>query len=593
MPTEAHRRRWGDDERGASLVIAAILFVVIIAITAVVIDLAAARGDRAANQIAADSAATAAAAELGAIGGGESACAVALDYFEDNTDLGTVTGVNCNLFPTVCDAADASVSSTGTVGNLTVRIVHPVNDSDPLMQSSAIGAPGQTVIADDGHRCGRVGVEITEVHATLFSGIIPRPSLTTSIHAVALYIGDRGNNRAVNLLLLERHECDVLNMSGAAAGKGGIEVSAAIDPVTGETLPGRIAIDSDGTSGCSGNGTVDADGSDAVIQANGPPSCAVELSPAGSGDGCGVIETFAPGPPGCQLPSCSSTGLVAPAPEQVAERLTRAPIDWHYNCKLTYPMSYDIVGCPYTSTNQPYIDQLVTAVGASGIPVGFQSYTAAGHPCNVSGLPGSTVVIPVGNWVVDCDLTINRNLIFHGGNIIFDGNVSLQSDSSLTVNNVNPGTYTWTQGSPLDITESSSDAAFVYLRDGELQKTGQAALTLHHVAMYLASSSSLAVAGGTGEAVWTSPDEGPLANLSLWSESAGDHKFAGQSTLTLDGVFFAPHATIDYTGGGTQHSVAAQFVSRKLHVSGSGVLTLVPTRFGSVLIPPDPSALIR
>lgn len=580
-----------DPERGAALVITALCFVVIVVIAAVVLDLAAVRRDRAANQSAADSAATAAAAELGDLQGGQVACATAVDYVEQITDLGTISGIDCTDFPALCDATTSTVTETGSAGFHTLRLVHPVNDSHPLMQSSAVGAPGESVVAADGHRCGRFAVELVEVHNTFFATVIDQVTLTSSIHAVALYMGDGGQARAINLLLLEREECNALSHSGAASGVGAIIVGAAPDPVTGELVPGRITIDSNGSSSCSGNGTVDANGTNSLIRADGPPGCADELS-AGTGHGCGTIETVAPGAPGCHLPACSGTGTIAPAPVQVDAPLTRAPIDWQFNCKATYPAALDIDGCPHPTTTHPYIDQLIAAVGSSGVPAGFASYQDAGHPCNVGG-GGGTEVIPHGNWVVDCNLQVNRDIEFEGGNLIFDGDIKIQQSASLTINSLNGGSSTWTEGNPLHPTESSPDQSWVYVRGGTVQKNGQASIFVEHAAVYLAPGTKLSLAGGSGVVDWAAPTDGPFTNLALWSDSEEVHGFSGQSLLTMEGVFFTPVATVAYSGNGSQHSVEAQLIANKLEVDGGGTLTLMPSRSRAIAIPSQPSALIR
>jgi hypothetical protein len=80
----------------------------------------------------------------------------------------------------------------------------------------------------------------------------------------------------------------------------------------------------------------------------------------------------------------------------------------------------------------------------------------------------------------------------------------------------------------------------------------------------------------------------------LWYESADDITFGGSAGLSLDGVFFAPWATIDYGGSGSQEQVSAQFIARKLEVSGNGTLVVRPRFESAVKVPLEPqSQLIR
>jgi hypothetical protein len=377
-------------------------------------------------------------------------------------------------------------------------------------------------------------------------------------------------------------------MAGSGGGSGGIALSPMFDPVTGEHLPGLAAVDSDGTVGCGSDGTIDVDGSGSVIRADGQPGCPGELPPAGSGNGCGQIRTYAPGPPGCVMPACSSSGTVAPSPGRMGVRLTRAPVDWRYNCVASYPVSWDIRGCPDAATTPSYMAQLTAAVGTSGLPSGFSSYTAAGFPCTVDGPPGTSVTIPEGNWVVDCHLSVKRTLVFAGGNVVFDGDVALTSSGDLQLNVANTNSFSWTPGQAVDHRDHSAAAAWAYLRDGTLSKAGSASFTLERTMLHLGATSTVAMTGGDGSVRWIAPDAGPFEDLAMWSDGIADHGFAGQAGLGLEGVFFAPYARITYSGNGSQKQVAAQFISEKLAVSGNGLLLIEPRYDRAIRFPQFP-----
>ena len=197
--------------------------------------------------------------------------------------------------------------------------------------------------------------------------------------------------------------------------------------------------------------------------------------------------------------------------------------------------------------------------------------------------------------MVDCDLVVKRQLIFEGGNIVMDGDVTLSSSGDLQINGANTSTYNWVPGAAVDHREHSGDAAYVYMRNGIFSKSGQASITLTNTMMYLSPTSGLSfLGGGSGSLLWAAPEEGPFEDLAMWSEGTSDHDFAGQSSLQLSGVFFAPVARITYAGNGAQQHVAAQFVSEKLAVSGNGLLVIEPT-FDRAVTFPDPvrSELIR
>src|SRR5205814_314612 len=96
----------------------------------------------------------------------------------------------------------------------------------------------------------------------------------------------------------------------------------------------------------------------------------------------------------------------------------------------------------------------------------------------------------------------------------------------------------------------------------------------------------------------TAPQEGPFKNLSLWSDNldpSAIQNLAGQSSIDLSGVFFAPQSEIDYTGQGCTGQLSAQFVARTLSVGGNSTacLSMKPTPGGTVLIPQFGPVLIR
>lgn len=575
------------NERGATIVMVAFMLVALTAIAATVVDLAAARADRASNQIAADAASTAAADLLPDVGG-DGACLAAVGYLEEATGQ-SISGLTCAAFPHACTDTSPTVVAQGTVGSITFELVHPVPDASPLMSPGAIGASNQPLVATDGSPCDRFGVRIEEVHTAFFGHVVGTDQLTTSIHAVAMNGAAGGGDRVINLLLLEPKDCEVLTVSGGGGGQGGIIVGSYTDDVTGEVFPGRIAVDSDGSGSCNSKGVISANGSNAVIRADGAPGCATEL-PAAPGAGCGKIEVVAAGAGGCAMPACSSTGVVAPNPTSSSPPTTRASIDWRYNCKSSYPTDLDIQGCADAPTPPAYIDALIAGVGLSPKPTGFLSYSAT-YPCTVKN--NEFVVVPVGNWVVDCDLKVSEELVFEGGNIIFDGDVELSGQSTLRFNTLNSTAFSWIDNSTFDIRDHSGDAAFVYLRDGTLSNNSQSVLELNNVMMYVSASSALDIGNGSGTVRWIAPTTGPFEDLMMWSESSDKHKFAGGLSLDLEGVLFAPHATFVYAGNSSQQQVSAQFITKKLSTDGAGLLELHPIAGRAVAFPESRGTLIR
>lgn len=95
--------------------------------------------------------------------------------------------------------------------------------------------------------------------------------------------------------------------------------------------------------------------------------------------------------------------------------------------------------------------------------------------------------------------------------------------------------------------------------------------------------------GGSGTADWSAPNQlssrpttadfllHPFEDLALWTETSGASNIKGQGLNSTEGVYFLPNADFTFTGQGTQSQpLNAQFLSRRLNVSGQGSLVMRP-----------------
>lgn len=573
-------------DRGATLILMALLMTALFLIIAIVVDLGATRADRRGGQLAVDNAATSAASTF-SLSNPEAACQAAVDYLEITLEV-QFTGHDCTQFNT-CPGGSVV---TATAPGYSVRLHRPVANDSPLMaRSSTIGATSGEFATDvPGEPCNRFGVELTTTGDSYFGGVAGESERRSSVHAVALVTPPPDGDRLINLAVLERSECDAIKLDG----NGGAIAGPVVDPVDG-VLPGNIAVDSNGLGvGC--GTTVTLGGTPTVVRADGPAGCAGEL-PTGAGHGCGRIDLFATGAPGCNAPACDAqSGTIAPSPDRVLERVTRAPVDHKYNCKSSYSGEVwwssqpGISGCGVAG-RPAYIDALTTSIPSTGSPSGWQVYpgpAAPGSTCEHRGGPqNSTITVPPGNWYVDCDtLIVDRRLIFQGGNVVFKGNVSVGSQGLLSMNGpTNTSTMPWTENAPFAVNSSSAEAAYFYFRNGTLTKGGQASIAFLNMMGYFSSTSTVSLGGGDGSLNWTAPSNGPFKDLALWSDSALDGEFGGQANLVMDGAFFMPLSRMIYTGQG-DNNVTAQFIARKLLAKGQGSVYLTPTR--GVKVPPRP-----
>jgi hypothetical protein len=417
-----------------------------------------------------------------------------------------------------------------------------------------------------------------------FGGVAGSHGLSAT-RSATVHSGGGTQKKVPALWLLDPYGCISLKASGGSQLTVGV--------TTPSTIPGIIEIDSDGSSCNNNQYTVSAGGSNTKIQA--VPT---------SGNPAGEISLFAlaTGATACSAPACDAGdvagGRLLTQPVSAAERATRAPVDWRYNCKSGYPAFHGIAIANCGAATPPYIDGLKTAVGTSGnpSPSSYQRWTTTGHSCNPS---GTTTV--AGNWWVDCGggLSIGNGttVTFASGNVVFDGGLSMNGGVLNLNSPANPAPTLTASCRPPNVTTpcistSSAGAAFAYVRAGDWNITG-GVLTAYHVAVYQAAG-YLKVAGGAPP-TWLAPTEGPFASLALWSEqSSNKFQMNGGAGVQLSGVFFTPEATpFSLAGGGNWGQLNAQFISYQLAVSGGGSLAITPDPFNFISLPPRAGVLIR
>lgn len=582
-------RRTPSSERGAVLVLTALLMTALVLIVALVIDLGSTRSDRREGQSAVDNAATAGAMTILRGGTGQAACEEAFTFLQVALGGVTLTGDSCAAFAT-CESTDPPIVRSGTDYRATIYRPVPngaASDGANLMQrTSTIGATG--TLAAEGTVCGRFGVRVQTTKGAYFGGIAGQNSRPSAVHAVAL-VGTPGiSDRLINLAVLDRRECGAIALSG----QGGVIAEAV---VTGSvTEPGTISVDSDGTVSC--GTTVSLGSPNNTLRADGPV-CSTAIV-AGTGQGCGKIDLYASGAPGCNAPACSrhASSTLSPTPRRATARVTREPVDHRYDCKASYATSFwwsqqpDIAACPESGTRPAYISSLISAMPATGAPAGWSTYPRPSTTDTCTHNSSTPIIVPVGNWFVNCGtLSVGGPLTFLGGNILFAGGLDVGSQGVMLVNSLNANSFPWSEDAAFNAAQHSSDASYLYFKDGQsFSKGAQGQVTLNNVMVYMGRTSSLGLGGGSGSLTWTAPRTGPFTDLALWSDSVNDANFGGQASLVMDGAFFTPLSLINYSGQG-DNDVTAQFISRKISASGQGAIKLTPTR--GIFVPPTATAI--
>ncbi|NND04380.1 MAG: hypothetical protein HKN91_16510 [Acidimicrobiia bacterium] len=574
-------------ENGTTILVVAASMLLLIGVAALAIDLGGLRLDRRADRLATDAAATAGAASINPFAGSaaDQACATAWAYLLLNLgDEGATTQPpNCATFAPSCSAPNVARQTTAIAPPYTVVITHPVPDSHPLMAGQAINPNF------DGTPCQRLGVELTRVRDFAFGGVLGDPDGSTTVRSVAKIGAGVGAGEVVPLLVLEPFSCDALYTSG----QGKVTVSYFNDS------PGFIVVDSDGSknsppNSCNGANsfTIDSQGTQngwiRAIPVPAPKNIpSAILSYALSGDpAADPAEAYDPAdissPASGIDPSDppASAFRLYPRPVGVTRRITRAPIDWRYNCKSSYPAYLGvipIVPCP--DTPAAHIDSLIAAYSVSaGDPTAF-GYTAWSSVYSCS--PSSDITTAPGiNWWIDCDPFfvngIDVDVVIPDGNVIADGDIDLGAGATLTIN-----------------ANNASDSTLFVRAGGSLTKGAQSSITLNRTFVYLADG-NVDLVGGVGGLNWSAPTGGVFEDLSLWSESPVQHEIGGQAGNTLTGTFFTPLADpFSLTGQSGQFQTDAQFLTRRLEVKGQGEVLMKPDPDRQTLIPIREVRLIR
>jgi len=628
------RRALDQKDRGAYAILYAVLLTVMVGIAALVLDLANLRLDRRANRAAADSAAVAAAAELGqAASSPRDACEKAVQYAEANLGITTPGANTCAaIFPAAADeVADACAAgaklvaedvpsypkgSTPDRDNFRIQVSWPVPNEDWLMtdpdqeNSTAWVQPSS---ARDGKPCTRMGVEVIQRGQFAFAGIFGFSGQTTSSHSVGLSrVGETGDVPAP-LVVLDQSSCNALVVGG-----GGSVVVAA-DP--GGGFGGTIAIDSDGSGG-----DVDCNGGKTVISA---PSNNNHLwaldSPTGQK---AEIQVFAPAftaqapsPPGLAYDSsdiigCTGGGAtiadmggagVCPVPTPRNNRVTDAPWVNRYNCPQTAASDCDHDGDfpavgPYDFVDQ-WVDYATTIESTPTASLPASWTVLSDGACTVSGDE------QLDDVYADCDsLQINGTLAVTGRLIVRN---NLVVKGCLLINYGNNFGQCTTLPAPVT-TPPGDDGGNVYV-GGDLSSTGSSStMMIGQAFVYL--TGRLDWSATHGLASWTAPygsqlncvpaasaGESPSAacfeDLGLWSPYAASetspHALGGGADIRVDGTLFMPVGKFEFSGGTVNDQDRAQFVAKRLGLHGTGTLTMVPNIERSTPIPGSGGSLIR
>lgn|GEM_PF-4060937 len=634
-------------DQGVVLILIALLIVALLTTVAIVIDLGALRADRRDTSKGADLAALAAGYHLSGRGDVDvtmdprAACEAALRSVKENTSgFPSDATMGCGALPLTggvphCDDTTdmVTVTSLGS-GPYLLTVEYPVPASE-ISDSRFAGGVG----AEDGLPCERMRITLRHTSGTTFARVIGVDDQTIESQAVVRARTDSATLGVAAMLLLERDGCGALQFSGGG-GAGGILVKA-----SSPTNPGVIVADSAGSTehGCTTNqnaGGYVIYGPPLPAAAGGGPSILAE----GAADGSpGVIGTYAALIGGRD--ACCYPDGIQPEPGG-SSIVSRSVVDDRYNGDANGHAIAALHAAAHAATTADAPAGWTTISGGECNGVVDPAKLGAerlffdcdgGFSTGTSSLvfPNAREVVFTGKVAVPnkgrLAFPVAEQILVRG----CQGSCKGSSDYAIAV--PNGGIFSVNAGldpeAPLScearpaVAQGGTQLATL---SGPFLVSGRAHLCATTV--YLGADAptyapaqrtsgglnctpgepcpsddggraSIVVDSGGGQVSWTAPNETdeppdaahPFEDLALWSEASMASALGGQGTNTTAGVFFLPNSNVTFTGQATQvQPLNAQFIARRLNVSGQGVLTLMPNPKDAVTIPiPGAVALIR
>lgn len=624
------------DERGVTLVLMALLMVALLGMAGLVVNVGLVRADRQRNKSVADVSVAAGLRALnygGRVAPFQGACE-ALGYLKTNhpelAALNLATGWSTgDGNPIVgsgdpCDGSSTAWSSninricnynasvpqpstarstfawfTQTTGDLDVKVRAGYAASDMAADNARDDVHNTDAPDGTKYGCDQLAVTITEREDAGFGRAVGVTELSSTMRSVGRVTVGTTADAAVGLLLLEPTGCNALVINGTGSNVRVLGTGA---------QPGIVHADSYGTTNCSGHSRVlEGHHTEGIVAKQSPSSPHVP----------GIVSSAAlAGPPGVAARAFDNDPVnnvyaEGGAPEGRAP-VGRGYVDERYRAHMA---SLDIEA-----------DTRMGWTNAQASANGYAVYSDCGA------IPASRI-IPDSRAFVRCD--IDSPVTFSGADadIVVVGTIKLTSGEAVRA--TDPRTfyvYGETGGSKTGISLSggelelnlggaatcearfaadrSKTTKFV-LGHGSLDSSG-GTLQLCSTTLLLADGSIPATDGtgvstngyagtlkmtGASNVDWIAPnttsvrsvaaDWAKFEDLAFWTETSAATNLNGSGSLmTLKGVFFSPNADpFEINAGSGLITADAQFITRKLKVSGGGTLNMRANPEDSVLIP--------
>ena len=632
------------DSRGAVAIMISLCMVALLVVAAMVLDFGMLRYDRQINKSVADAAVAAGMRSFdqddGQVYTFRGVCD-AIGYLKTNEPkLATLPAyAPCSSTVTkakTCNTLDATTfaSYTGSTANgrYTVQVKAPYSLPDATWGQDSL----PSLAGDTGDQCLQLAVMISETRDPGLGKLaVQDKDITTKIRSVGRVTGGPGN-RSPALLLLDRHNCNVLSVGSSGNQSSYIHVYGAAAGTV--TQPGTIHADSDGAA-CKVNETIFSGKIDNGIAAYAQPDLQqhgiISSYAARLGVSAGVISDGLNRVYGSAAANEAGAGAATKYPVSGLGLITRKLVDARYLAGLR------------TQVNNAYLNAFSPLTNAAAATA--KGYVVLnGSACTGNNQSAINALDATKPLYVDCAAYKGTGSI-PNKTVFFKGTIGSQAVTALP-----NATTVYVVGASADAIDASggfqmhhkgmstcpntpqSESAKLFVLDGSIKNNnapfracntavimmgGQSNACLPNVGTVLPPTTT-PCAGGTGTGQlklggggsgatiidWTAPNKydadisgltdaqkqtawDDQEDLAFWSESWGGNSnpsfvMAGGSGLHLVGVFMTPNAApFTVTGGGGQTLNNAQYIATSFQVNGGASLTMVVDPNNTVTLP--------
>ncbi len=624
--TRSDQSQIGGRERGVVTVLVALCLTTLLVLTAIVVDLGAARANNRSFQNVVDVSALAAGYQLSGHGNKlviadpQAACTSAFRSILANLrTISTTATIPCSTLAATNEDPDCSsstamktVTATGT-GKFTISISYPVPDT-VINDSALLNGAG----INDGEACTRMKVSVSMTQVGAFSGIVGKKDISTGASAVVRGAIDNQNGAVPALLLLDRTSCQTVTNASNGNGNYGIIVRK-----VSATEGGHIHSDSDGSQ-CGGNSN------DYVVygasNSNGGTSITVEN---GSNGSLGAISTYATTKGSLRGGATYPSGISHPS--TAGPVVSRLPFDRQFN-RSNRPSITNLHAAAYTAVNYTVTQALaagytvvtcgddgsisgakifVNCANYSPIAASFVNATTVVFQGQVTVAAGKTLNMPSANYVyvkgcATCTGSNYYSISVSGGLFLNIGNNSLAN--ATCANRTGPGaggsvantSVLVTVGSPLLVAGQARLCQTTYYQAQNTPTYVRQATTSGPpncspplpcpISSGAAPGGSYTISGDNTD--WTAPNQltsvadanQPFEDLAYWSESSDLSQIKSGGVLYSAGIFFSPNAPVQFRSPASGSPRNAQFVARTLQLL-QGTLDMKPVNSDAVRVP--------